>query len=149
MTEEERQILVIAIADYIIENKTSTRNTAEYFKISNYTVSDYMNNRLKSLDGLKYRQVQEILKSNKPKTIKDESVENRVLKVLELLKSGFTVKEIANSLGETEFTIYRDVSKRLKSLSPEDYIVSKKILEENSMMNLKNNKVGIEDGKRK
>lgn len=149
MTEEEREILVIEIADYIIENQTSTRKTAEHFKISNYTVSEYMKNRLKNLDITRYKKVRQILTSNKPKTINDEEIENRVLKVLELLKSGFTVKEIAHSLGETEFTIYRDISNRLKKLSTEDYELAKKILEENSLINLNNNKVGIEDGKRK
>lgn len=149
MTDEEREKLVIEIADYITENKTSTRKTAQHFNISNYTVSEYMNNRLKSLDGLKYKKVQQVLKGNKPKTIDDKEIENRVLKVLELLKSGFTVKEIASSLGETEFTIYRDISNRLKKLSSEDYELAKKILEDNSLMNLNNNKVGIENGKTK
>jgi len=146
MSDEERFVLVNEMADYIIENKSSTRKTAEHFNVSNATVSDYMNNRLRIISSDKYKQVKEILKNNKPKTVDDKQVKTRVLKAYELLKNGLTINEIADLLGETEFTIYRDISTRLKKILPEEYEDAKIILEEHSLSNLNN---VVEHGKRK
>ena len=85
-TDEERTELIKKVADYIIGEKSSTRKAAKQFKISNATVSVWMNNLLIKTDRQKFILVQEILHQNKPKTINDEEVKNRVLKVAELIK---------------------------------------------------------------
>ena len=48
-TDEERYTLIIEVANYIIENNSSTRKAAEYFGISNATVSDWMNDLLRKI----------------------------------------------------------------------------------------------------
>ena len=49
-TDEERNKKAIEVANYIIENNSSTRKAAEQFNISNATVSDWMNYLLKNLN---------------------------------------------------------------------------------------------------
>ena len=88
-TEEERIEKTIGIANYIIENNASTRKVAEHFGISNATVSDWMNLVLIKLDGKKYLKVQDILTGNKPKTLQDDFVKQRVLDAAELIKQNF------------------------------------------------------------
>lgn len=138
MSEDERKELILDIADYLILTESSTRKTAQKFGVSNYTISDYMNNRLPKIDKTKYELVQEILKGNKPKTVDDKDVIERINKAVELLKSGFTVVEIAKALGSTEMIIYRDLTVRLKCISKEEYEKVKVILSMNSINNLVN-----------
>ena len=51
----------LEIADYIIENNSTTRKTAIHFGISNATVSDWMNFALKKIDSRKFVKVEQIL----------------------------------------------------------------------------------------
>lgn len=136
-TEEERIEKTIEIANYIIENNASTRKAAEHFGISNATVSDWMNLVLIKLDGKKYLKVQDILTGNKPKTIQDDFVKQRVLEAAELIKQNFTVEEIAKHYGVTVNVINEDLQTRLPRISQELYIEVKNKQSQNSKDNLK------------
>ena len=135
-TLDERIEITKAIADYIIDNSSSTRKAAEHFKISNATVSTLMNELLPKIDQEKYFNVQSILNVNKPKTIADEEIKQRVEKVAELIKEGFTVEEIANSMGVTINVINEDLQTRLPRISESLYNEVKTIQIQNSRNNL-------------
>lgn len=134
--DDERIEITRNIADYIISTKCSTRKAAEHFNISNATVSTLMNELLSKMDPNKYSQVQSVLNGNKPKTITDEEVKQRVIKAAELIKEGFTVSEIANSMGVTINVINEDLQTRLPRISETLYNEVKKIQLENSRNNL-------------
>ena len=135
-THDERIEITRNIADYIISTNCSTRKAAEYFKISNATVSTLMNELLPKIDQEKYFKVQNILNANKPKTITDEVTKERVIKAAELIKEGFTVEEIANSMGVTINVINEDLQTRLPRISETLYGEVKDIQRRNSMSNL-------------
>lgn len=59
---EER---AIRLAEYMIEQKATVRQTAAQFGISKSTVHKDITTRLKTLNAVLYRQVQEILRINK------------------------------------------------------------------------------------
>lgn len=151
-TEEEIQELVNNIADYIIKTKCSTREAAKYFKVSNYTVSNYMSKRLSKSD-LRYEEVKQILGSNR-QTIDNGITRIRILKELKLLMEGKTCDAIASIMNISSSQVSRDLSDRLPKLiemskkNPEEmkefYLLPKeiliminKILRENSEINLK------------
>ena len=73
---------------------------------------------------------------NKPKTIADEEIKQRVEKVAELIKEGFTVEEIANSMGVTINVINEDLQTRLPRISESLYNEVKTIQIQNSRNNL-------------
>lgn len=135
-TYEERVELTNEIADYIINTKSSTRNAAKKFNISNATVSVLMNEFLKLLNIKKFLLVQEVLNSNKPKTYKDEDVKKRVLLVADLVLKGFTVEKISKYINETINIVNEDLQTRLNKINPELYIEVKNLLTKNSRNNL-------------
>lgn len=55
----------VLFADYIIENRTTVRKTANFFGISKSTVHKDVAVRLRHLDPDRYDQVREILNRNK------------------------------------------------------------------------------------
>ena len=59
---EER---AMELANYIIENKTTVRETAKVFNISKSTVHKDVSERLQVLNPLVYQQVKEVLELNK------------------------------------------------------------------------------------
>ena len=126
-TDEERLRRLLLIRDYallkIANNETfSTRSIAnyfnehagehDYFKVSNNTVSDYIE-RLKKIDHKSYIKIREILDENKPKTINDEEVITRIEKVIKLILEDYTIEEIATILEESPNTINKDINTRL------------------------------------
>ena len=135
-THDERIEIAKAIADYIINSNCSTRKAADSFKISNATVSTLMNELLPKIDQEKYFKVQSILNGNKPKTITDEEIKQRVEKAAELIKEGFTVQEIADSMGVTINVINEDLQTRLPRISECLYNEVKAIQLQNSRNNL-------------
>lgn len=139
-TDEERKVLILEIADYIIANKLSTRKTAERFGISNFSVSDYMNNRLIMLDPEKYKKVQEILNNNKPKTIEDDGIKTRVLEEAKLINSGMTATEVAVSFGISVDVIHDDLTTRLPKIDKELAACIAEKLKLNSINNLQHKK---------
>jgi len=152
-SDEERLKRIYLIRDYALKQisegkKISTRSISDYFsnnsyfKISNNTVSVYLNS-LAKLDFDSYKLISEVINANKPKTINDSDVLERVKAVDKLLLGGHTVKEIADLLGETENTINRDINNRLvKVLDKETLEQIKIILTQHSLDNLVNNKQG-------
>ena len=148
-TDEERAIKTIEIADYIIDNNSSTRKAAEHFEISNATVSYLMNALLKKINPTKYLLVQNILRMNTPKTIHNDVIKNRVIKVANLIKEGFTVEEIARSMNITVNVINEDLQTRLPRVSKELYKEVKIIQLKNSRDNLKlGSNMSVESQKR-
>lgn len=142
-TEQQIDALAREIADYIIEKKCSTREAAEYFGVSNYTVSNYMNNKLLK-DDSRYIEVKKILDSHNLTVDKDET-KTRIKIELNLFKEGHTLNEIARITGISESQVFRDLTERLSNIpniSKEN--ISKKTINEiseklrqNSTSNLK------------
>lgn len=139
-TDEERNTLILEIANYIIAYKSSTRKVAEKFDISNFSVSDYMNNRLKVLDPEKYKKVHEILTENKPKTIDDETIKTRILEEAKLINSGMTATEVAATFGISVDVIHDDLTSRLPRIDKELAICISEKLKLNSINNLQHKK---------
>lgn len=122
-TDKEREERIILVGDYFMETGASTRQIAEYFsnnffKISNATVCDYIKKykKLKNLD----REIEKKIKENSPETISDKNVAKRVLKFAQLyLKDNKTIEEIADETKTEYWTVYRDLTDRLKQLDSE------------------------------
>lgn len=134
------------VADYVILNNASTRETAKYFtdkgiKMSNYTVSNFLNSKiLKIYAPEKFEKVQNILNDKlSSKVFNDSDVLVRVQKAVELLLQGYTVSQIALELNSTEDIIYDDLISRLKRFESEEIVnlVSDE-LQKHRMNNLKN-----------
>lgn len=138
--EEERNRRIELVGSYIIETGSSIRDTVEFFnenffKISIPTVVDYRNLYLKRHPQFKV-EMQKIINQNKPETIESEEVKNRVLKIAELINSGFTISEIQNKFNASYWTIYRDIE-RLKKLDEALYNEVKKIINERVKENIR------------
>lgn len=138
-------MLIEKIADFVIETKSSTRTTAEYFtkngiKISNATVSNLLNGKeLKHCFPEKYETVQKILnEKNTSQVIHDEQALIRTKQAIELSLKGYTIPQIADLLETTEFVIYRDLTRRIKKLDNKELVsLIEKELEEHRIQNLK------------
>lgn len=154
ITDEERLKRINMVYE-CIKDGMSTRECANHLtekgiSISNVTVKDYIE-RMKRIDLTKYNELQEIMKEHTPKTLENnEEVRTRVKNVVVNLKAGYTFEEIAELLGESKWTIYRDFRNRLNTLTEDELrdlditkedIVDIEIgLEDRSLSNLKNSK---------
>ncbi len=109
----------------------SLREISKSSKQSHVTVRNNLTKRLKEVNIQKYYEVLDKIDSNKVKSINDIVVVERVLKAYELLVNyDYNVKEIAEVLNSTEFTIYRDLTNRLvllNNLYPD--VISREMLE--------------------
>ncbi len=109
----------------------SLREISKSSKQSHVTVRNNLTKRLKEVNIQKYYEVLDKIDSNKVKSINDIVVIERVLKAYELLVNyDYNVKEIAEVLNSTEFTIYRDLTNRLvllNNLYPD--VISREMLE--------------------
>lgn len=141
-TEEERLRRIIAVGEYVSENGTSSRKTAEYFSknffpISNNTVSEYCKLYIR-LYPHKSAALVEAIKNNKEKTIEDEDVLKRVLYNASLVtEEGYTIEEISNMTGVSYWTVYRDLTDRLEKADPELFEGVKNIFSKNRNNNIK------------
>lgn len=145
---DEDEILkqkVLLIADYVIKTGDSTRKTAKYisdnhFKISNCTVSKYLNELLPKIDAERSEKVKKIIKENTPKTMDTVTVRKRMYESVSLLLKGYTIKEIASEFGETEWTIYNDIQNRFMKLETDEKLKNevKNVLKKHSIENLCN-----------
>lgn len=125
-SEEERERRIILVGNYFLENPTaSTRSAAKYFsenffKISNYTIHDYLQRYKKmifSKDDDAVLAINKIMEDNKPETIDSEDVRKRVLINAKMfLDNNMTIEEIANATGVSFWTVYRDLKQRLALL---------------------------------
>lgn len=119
--------LIKAIADFVINNNASTRETAKYFtangiKISNATVSNLLNGAIfKTEFSVEYEKVQEILRNKTTLNVfNDVDTLVRMQKATELSLRGYTLPQIAVELNSTEDIIYRDLTSRLTYLGFDD-----------------------------
>ena len=141
-TDDERERRIILVGEYVISTGASTRKTAEYFsnnffKISNCTVSDYCNRYCK-MNPKSLKIMRKRIDDNTPNDISCEDVRKRVLISAELFKEGINMEEIANTIGCSFWTTYRDLTKRFKLLDPVEFetiIVPK--LRQDSLDNIK------------
>ena len=140
--DEERDRRVELIGEYRLQTGESTRNIAKYFKetqfpISNFIVVDYLNRYKK-----KHPEAKAIIDAQTyaktPDSIKKPEVRERVLKVAKLIKAGFTIEEIANTLNEPYWVIYIDIKNRLPMVDKKLSDEIRSILKERSLGNLKN-----------
>lgn len=149
-SEDERLRRIFLIRDYVLTKiekgeKFSTRSIAKYFtdndffSVSNNTVSVYLNS-LAKLDPISYEKIQKVLEANKPKTINDEDVKIRINMAVDLLLQDYTMEEIANRLGVSTNTIFRDLNDRLEKMNYDSHKLEqiKNMLVKHSMRNLKN-----------
>lgn len=134
--DDERNLMVIATADYIIKHKCTTRDAAKAMKVSNYTISDWMRRRLIILDPVKYRRVQKIFLANTPKTVTDNGVKKRVLQAAKCVLNGMTVQQIHEETGISIHVIYEDLQTRLRRLDEGLWKTVNSKLKENSLTNL-------------
>ena len=131
-SEDERERRVILVGNYFLENpNASTRSAAKYFsdnffKISNYTIHDYLQ-RYKRMIEIKdeesVKKITEMMDDNKPDTVADEKIKERVLYNAKLfLDNNMTVDDIANSTGVSFWTVYRDLKQRLAFIDEKLYM---------------------------
>ncbi len=139
---EERERRILMVGKYFIENEgMSTRQAANYFSanffpISNATIHDYLQ-KYKILVANNSEKIQAMMESNKPQTIKDEKVVNRILIAAQkFLTENKTVDQIAQDLNESSWTIYRDLTSRLKIINVEIYNQISQEMERRSLENL-------------
>ncbi|MBR1385561.1 MAG: sporulation transcriptional regulator SpoIIID [Bacilli bacterium] len=124
-SEEERNERIIMIGEHIKETGDSTRKTARYFTktyfpISNATVSDYSHRYMK-ISHEEVELLREKIDNNTVKDVKNEEVLKRVLLNAKLFLSGLTVLEVAEKTNTSFWTVYRDLTRRLKLVDLELY----------------------------
>lgn len=133
--ERERRVKIVGEL-FLSEEEYSTREIARIissnesygFKISNATVSDYIQ-RYREKHPERAEEIDSLIEAKRAKSLKDVSVQKRVLKAADLLVIGFSIDSIAKKLNETPWTIYRDVNTRLKQLDINLYLNVKEVLE--------------------
>lgn len=140
--DEERKRRILLIGEYVKNTGSSTRETAKhftrtFFPISNATVSAYcyryMEMRPEEVDALRER-----ITENTVKSVQDKDVAERVEKNADLFLEGLTVNEIAERTKVSFWTVYKDLTIRLKVLNPAKHIDVQEKLLENSIRNLRN-----------
>lgn len=136
MSDDERMIKIFEVADYIIDNHASFAQAGLACKVSAATVADYINNRLRTYDPIRYKRVREIVEENRPKTILDDAVQERIQEEVRLIKEIKEGKKVAEILGISESQLYRDLRVRLLKLYPEIFEEIDAILKKNSSGNL-------------
>lgn len=145
--EKERQRRIILVGTFFLQTGKSTREIADYFtnnqdinqcfSISYVTVWEYIQ-KYKELYPNQKDAIDAAIKANTEDTIDDEKVQERMTKAAILHSEGFTIEQIAETLEENYWTIYRDLNNRFKAFDEEIYVKEiKPGLEDNSMGNLK------------
>ncbi|MGN0993186.1 MAG: hypothetical protein ACI4PE_04630 [Bacilli bacterium] len=143
---EERERRIKLVIDYILETGSSYRETAKfftenYFKISHVTVKDYCD-RIIAQNTEIGKELKKVIDENTEKGIDDEAIK-RILNVSNIyVSTGFTISEIAENLGIPYWTVYRDITYRIKKIDvdlPEGLLekIDEK-LELDRLSNLKN-----------
>ena len=127
---------IIEIADYIINNHASIRNTAQYFKIGKTTVYDKIHEKLPYIDIIRYKKVFDILVENKSFDTNKKEIIEQVLNCYELLKSGLSSQEICNKLSIGRNVLQRNLTTRLNKIDSTKALEVKAILKENQLSGL-------------
>ena len=110
--ETSDDIKIVDLANYIINNNSSLRQTAKAFKISKTSVGEYMNERLPKISIKLYKQVFEVLMSHKSLSMKYKKRQDELAKEIDMLYSGMRLVEISESLGKSMCSIQRDLTNR-------------------------------------
>lgn len=146
ITDDEREKRVQLVGKYFEDNPdTSTRKAADYFtnnffKISNYTIYDYLQ-RYRKKDKEKAKNIDKIMFSNKSDSINKEEVLKRVKIVCKMyLFEKKNVDTIAHELNVSFWTIYNDLVHRSKKIDEDLYLEISKEMENRSNSNLNNAK---------
>ena len=146
-TEEEKVIdnyeEIIRIADYIIENHSSIRETAKVFDIGKSTVYDRIHEKLPIINIRKYKEVFDILMENKSFSTNNKQVIEQVLNCYTLLKNGITSKEICDKLGIGRNVLQRNLTTRLRKTDKSKAEEISEILKEYQLQGLSHNKKRI------
>lgn len=107
---------VIKVANYIIDNHSSIRETAKVFGIGKTTVLDRIHEKLPIINIKKYKEVFDILMENKSYNTNNKQVIEQVLNCYTLLKNGITSQEICNTLGIGRNVLQRNLTTRLRKI---------------------------------
>ena len=140
--EEKRLELINRVGKYFLYSKErpSCRGCVKYLKdngisISSTTVQDYLHRFIRmnpSVADIIY----EIIDGNKPKTVEDENIKNRVLMVSNMIGNGLNVEDVVNKTGYTKDIIYNDITKRIFLLDVDLGLKVKEVLETHRLENL-------------
>ena len=131
---------IIRIADYIIENHSSIRETAKVFDIGKSTVYDRIHEKLPIINIRKYKDVFDILMENKSFSTNNKQVIEQVLNCYTLLKNGITSQEICDKLGIGRNVLQRNLTTRLRKIDKSKAEEISEILKEYQLQGLSNNK---------
>ena len=129
ISEENQEY--VNIANYIIKNRASLRNTATHFGMGKTTVFDYVHERLPVLSIRLYKQVFDVLMENKSFAADKKEIIEQVLETYESFMSHNSCKEVEEELGLSRNVVQRNLTTRLKKVSKERYEQVKQKLEEN------------------
>ncbi len=135
---DENQIYA-DIANYIIQNKASLRQTADYFKMGKTTVFDYVHGKLPHLSIRLYKQVFDVLMENKSFAADKKEIIEQVLQTYESFMRHNSCREVEEELGLSRNVVQRNLTTRLKQVSKSKYEQVKKKLEENQQRVLEEN----------
>ena len=140
--EDKRTELINAVGKYYLfcEGKPSCRKCAEYLtkagnSISNATVKDYLD-RFMRMNPETAPIIYDIVSGNKPKTIEDESVRNRVIMVSNMVANGLTIEDVVGQTGYTKDVIHNDITKRIYQIDIDLALKVKEVLTRHKLDNL-------------
>ena len=148
LSDEEKKKRILLVADYVIENKASTRLTSKFisdnhFPISNVTVHTWLQKNLIKLDPVRYQKVSEILKLNTPASVEDAATKSRVFAAATYILQDYTVEEAALELSSTRDIIYDDLTSRLPKLDKTIALDVRRKLQEHKLTNLTQYNYGL------
>ena len=131
--------LYIDIANHIIENKSSVRETAKSFGIGKTTVHDYIQKKLPNISIKHYKAVFDVLMENKSFSTNNKKVIEQVLTSYNYLAVGNTIEEIGKIQGLSWNVVQRNLTTRLSKIDKEKYKIAKEVLSETKLQPLKEN----------
>lgn len=134
-TEDNR----LYIANYIIENKSSVRETAKEFGLGKTTVHEYIQKKLPDISIKHYKAVFDILMENKSFSTDNKKVIEQVLESYNYLVLGNTIDQIRDIQKLSRNVVQRNLTTRLSKIDKEKYRTAKGILTTNQLLPLKEN----------
>lgn len=97
---------------------SSLREIAGCYDKSHITIRNDLVNRLSDYNPKLYNEVRNAMEERLPDSLKKETVQNRVLRVISLyIEENLTVSQIAENIESTEFIVYRDLTIRAKNIN--------------------------------